>query len=177
MLSFRTSAVMLCAVLAISSPAMAQTRNDTATKTTGTTGGSVTGTGSTVSAPLSNSVSSGWNSQNDYWRTNYANRSYYNKNRDYTAYEPAYRYGVDLYNQNKGKAYDDLSQSDLNKGWTQVRGSSSLSWDDAQMATRDAYNRMVENDRTAAAAQTPSQNPPFSGSVSGASPFAGVPNR
>lgn len=88
-----------------------------------------------------------WNDQNTYWRKNYSSRPYYNKSRDYTVYEPAYRYGVDLYTHNSDKTYDQLNQSEIGKNWSDARGRSNLDWSDAQLATRDAYNRMYESRR------------------------------
>ena len=88
---------------------------------------------------------SGWDSQKSYWRDNYPSSSYYSSSRNYTMYEPAYRYGYDLYNRNTGKMYNELNQEELQRGWDQVRNNSSLSWSDAELATRDAYNRMYNN--------------------------------
>jgi hypothetical protein len=98
------------------------------------------------SVSLSNSSSSNWNSQDSYWRNNYNSRPYYSMNRDYSAYEPAYRYGVELYDRNPGRRYDDLDQTELRRGWNEMRGNSNMSWDDAREASRDAYNRM-DHDR------------------------------
>lgn len=83
-----------------------------------------------------------WDSQNSYWRDTYSTRPYYNSNRSYNVYEPAYRYGVDLYNKNPNTRYEDLNQSQIGSGWANARGNSDLGWADAQMAARDAYNRM-----------------------------------
>ncbi len=85
-----------------------------------------------------------WNSQNNYWRDTYATRPYYSSGRDYSVYEPAYQYGVQLYNQNPNKRFEDLNQSQMGSGWANARGNSNLGWTDAQQATRDAYNRMYE---------------------------------
>lgn len=91
------------------------------------------------------SAQAGWDTQNTYWRDNYPSRSYYSNSRSYSEYEPAYRYGYDLYSRNRGTAYNDLVDSDLESGWDKARGNSTLGWNDAQMATRDAYNRMHDN--------------------------------
>jgi hypothetical protein len=93
-------------------------------------------------ANVGTSISGNWNSQNQYWQNNYSMRPYYKPNRDYSSYEPAYRYGVELYDLNPGRRYDDLDQTELRRGWNQSRGNSSMSWDDAREAARDAYNRM-----------------------------------
>ena len=96
----------------------------------------------------SNHISS-WSSENIYWRNKYRERPYYTNTRDYSLYEPAYRYGVDMYNRNADRRFDSLSQSELNRGWSQARGNSTLNWDEARSATRDAYNRLYEMNRDA----------------------------
>ncbi len=95
-----------------------------------------------INRTASTGTNTTWNTENSYWRNNYASRPYYSQTMSYSAYEPAYRYGVDLYNRNPGKRYEDLDQSQLGNGWTQARGTTTLSWDQAQAATRDAYTRM-----------------------------------
>lgn len=86
-----------------------------------------------------------WTTENDYWIHNYASRPYYTSTRTYSAYEPAYRYGVDTYVKNIGRAYNQLDQEELRKGWEAARANSGLTWDEAQSATRDAYERMYLN--------------------------------
>ncbi len=127
-----TTTMILASILA-TQPAMARGTADTA-------GGSGTNNVNTNS-----SLDNRWEDQNKYWRNKYPSSSYYNSSRDYTTYEPAYRYGVDLYNRNPNMSYDQLDQAQLSGGWDKARGSSSLDWSDAQMATRDAYNRMYDN--------------------------------
>jgi hypothetical protein len=41
----------------------------------------------------------------------------------------------------------DSIESDLGSRWPQSRGSSSLEWDEARHATRDAWNRADQNYR------------------------------
>lgn len=86
-----------------------------------------------------------WASQDNYWRKTYPSRPYYSTSRTYNTYEPAYRYGADIYAKNPGVSYDMLDQAQLRRDWEQSRGTSKLSWDDANSATRDAYNRLYEN--------------------------------
>ncbi len=88
-----------------------------------------------------------WSKENNYWRENYTKRPYYSKSENYKTYEPAYQYGVDLYNRNPGKRYDDLNQNQLQTDWLKVRGNSSLNWDQAEKASRDSYNRLYNNER------------------------------
>lgn len=93
----------------------------------------------------SGSNAANWNEENSYWQKNYSSRPYYSKSRNYSTYAPAYQYGVDLYNRNPGVPYSSLNQSQLSSGWNDTRNNSKLDWSDAQLATRDAYNRLYEN--------------------------------
>lgn len=82
-----------------------------------------------------------WDTENAYWREQYPNQNYYSAGRDYTVYEPAYRYGVDLYAGSNGRNYNELSEEELRKGWERARAHSPLSWSEARLATRDSYMR------------------------------------
>ena len=72
-------------------------------------------------------------------------------------YQPAYQYGVNLFNQSGGVPFDRLNSTQLMQGWQQQNGGSSLSWAQAESATRDAYNRLIANQQTGAA--VPAANP------------------
>jgi uncharacterized protein (TIGR02271 family) len=78
-----------------------------------------------------------------YWRDNYKTRSYVDKGADYSAYQPAYRYGWESQNRYAGKTFDQ-AESDLRSGWDKVRGASSLAWDKARNAVRDAFDRTIK---------------------------------
>ena len=78
-----------------------------------------------------------------YWRQNYASRPYVTGTRSYDDYGPAYKYGVDNYSRFQGRSFDDV-ESDLSRGWSTARGRSSLEWDNARHATRDAWNRLSD---------------------------------
>jgi hypothetical protein len=84
--------------------------------------------------------------ENSYWQANYSSRPYYDKDKDYALYAPAYKYGVDLYKLNPGKRYEELDQVQLRNDWNrnQHKEDTGLVWGDAQAATRDAYNRIYE---------------------------------
>lgn len=132
------------------------------TVTSGNTGstrlGSTTagGTDKTISSSINSRAndSSGrstWDAENNYWQEHYSSRPYYNKSRDYNTYQPAYRYGVDLYNQNPGVPYSSLNQEQLKMGWNSARDKSQMDWADVQIATQDAYNRLYESNSAGAA--------------------------
>jgi len=83
-----------------------------------------------------------------YWRSNHANRPYYEKDYNYdNDYRPAYEYGWTSASQHKGKSFNE-AESDLARGWEKTKAKSRLGWDKAKFATRDAFDRM-SGDRTA----------------------------
>jgi hypothetical protein len=78
-----------------------------------------------------------------YWRDNYSSRPYAADGGSYDDYGPAYSYGVDAYTRNPNRSFDEV-ESDLNSGWGTARGRSSLDWDRAKPATRDAWHRLSD---------------------------------
>lgn len=76
-----------------------------------------------------------------YWRANYKERTYIKAGKNYTAYQPAYMYGINSFLANRGKSFEEI-ESELGEKWGAVRGTSSLDWNDAKHASRDAYNRL-----------------------------------
>lgn len=93
-----------------------------------------------------NATSSDWAREDTYWRQNYSSRPYSNENQDYGTYQPAYRYGVNTANDpsNASRRFEDLDQRQLESGWNQSRGNSTLEWNQARDAIRDSYNRASE---------------------------------
>lgn len=157
--------ITIALLCSLSAPAFAQSGNSVSGSSASNTGSNSTrsiNTDSRGGGSMNSSVNAGvsdtsnmadrnspnWDSEIDYWRGRYPSVSYYNKDRDYSTYEPAYRYGMELYRQNLGKSYNELDTSRLSNGWSQARGSSNLNWNDAQLATRDAYMRMMETQRS-----------------------------
>jgi hypothetical protein len=76
-----------------------------------------------------------------YWRENYKTRPYADKATAFDEYEPAYGYGVAAYTKYPGRSFDDLD-SELSRDWNASRGKSTLAWDRARFATRDAWDRV-----------------------------------
>ncbi len=79
-----------------------------------------------------------------YWRGNYTGRPYVETGSTYDDYGPAYRYGVDAYSRNPDRSFDDL-EPELSRDWGTSRGTSSLEWDRARHASRDAWQRLSDN--------------------------------
>jgi hypothetical protein len=117
-------------------------------------------------AARSGTSSNNWSAEDRYWRENYSTRPYYRQGQDYTTYEPAYRYGADLYERNEGKRYDQLSRDEIESGWDDARGESDMNWTQAEQATRDAYNRVYNNraNRTHSSSSTSSNTTTGTGS-------------
>ncbi len=78
-----------------------------------------------------------------YWQENFKSRPYASGG-SYLDYGPAYAYGVTSYSRYPGRKFDDV-ESDLSRDWNSAKGSSSLTWDRAKLATRDAYHRVSDS--------------------------------
>lgn len=83
-----------------------------------------------------------------YWRDAYRDRDYVRDGAEYDEYHPAYRYGYSAYGQEKlrGRRYDDV-RSNLEQSWNDNRGESSMEWESAEPAVRDAYERAYDRDQ------------------------------
>lgn len=94
----------------------------------------------------------------DYWRTNYQHRPYVEPGATYEEYAPAYRYGWEAYTSHAGlgKKFEEL-EPDLESRWETYRGLSTLSWDRAKQAAKDAWRRIEHGaaDRPADTKWTP----------------------
>lgn len=75
-----------------------------------------------------------------YWRDNHSSRPYAS-GATYDEYQPAYRYGTDSYTKYPDKSFDDV-EPELGRNWGSARGKSSLEWEKAKHASRDAWHRV-----------------------------------
>lgn len=75
-----------------------------------------------------------------YWRENYSTRPYVDQGASYADYGPAYGFGVDAVARYPGRRFEDL-EPELSNQWTDAQGSSSLRWERARDAARDAFDR------------------------------------
>ncbi len=80
-----------------------------------------------------------------YWREAYTDEPYYESDRTYDDYAPAYALGWN----SRGRYSDDFdaAEQSLASGWDAQRGGSSLSWPQARHATRAAWDR-IDRQRT-----------------------------
>jgi uncharacterized protein (TIGR02284 family) len=84
-----------------------------------------------------------------YWRDNYSKEPYYEQGRSFDDYSPAYRLG--LTGRTRYQEDWDAAEPKLASEWESTRGGSSLSWPQAQPASRAAWNR-VDSMRSAGGA-------------------------
>lgn len=101
--------------------------------------------GALVGAVTGKSVANVDPAQEDaYWRENFADRSYSSGGR-YEDFGPAYGHGVNAYGryQGQGRSFDELDP-ELERDWATARGSSTLDWDRARPASRDAWQRLSD---------------------------------
>ena len=78
-----------------------------------------------------------------YWRENYKNRPYFRSGKNYSDYQPAYKYGWESagHPNYSGKRFEDV-ETDLARDWDKARGTASTTWTESREATRDAWNRV-----------------------------------
>lgn len=75
-----------------------------------------------------------------WWKENYLSRPYVKSTHGFDAYEPAYWYGIRAHALYPEAEFDMLEPS-LGNNWNAERAGSTLEWDDAVPAVRDAYER------------------------------------
>jgi hypothetical protein len=113
--------------------------------------GTVAGPVGTLAGAAVGAVLGGWagkavaesvdpTAEDAYWRENYGTRPYAANGR-YEDYGPAYRYGVNAYRSFPDKSFDEL-EPELSQHWANSRDTSTLEWDRAKHATRDAWTRL-----------------------------------
>ena len=80
-------------------------------------------------------------SEDAYWRGNYDGRTYVEQGSSFNDYGPAYGFGVSSFSRYPGQSFEEAEPA-MAGDWTASRGSSSLTWDRARHAARDAWNRV-----------------------------------
>jgi hypothetical protein len=77
-----------------------------------------------------------------YWRANYASRAYATPRDPDDDWGPAYAYGVAHYNRNvrPGARFEDV-EAEMERGWQQARGPSTMEWTRARLAAYDAWQK------------------------------------
>ncbi len=81
------------------------------------------------------------NAEEVYWRNQHKHQAYFDSTVAYDNYAPAYRFGIDAYSTYVGRNFDEI-EAQLENQWEDARDSSRLTWGTAKLATRDAYERL-----------------------------------
>lgn len=76
-----------------------------------------------------------------YWRDQYEREPYYTADRSYDEYSPAYRVGYEGRTRHDSGSFDD-AEPELRRNYEASRGSSSIDWKEARVATRAAWHRV-----------------------------------
>lgn len=82
--------------------------------------------------------------EDDYWRRNYAARPYVTPGAAYDTYRTAYQFGWESYRRYRGRPFGDI-EGELRREWE--RTDREMSWESARGATRDAWQRVGEQQR------------------------------
>lgn len=76
-----------------------------------------------------------------YWREQYARSAYVENGESYDIYRPAYQMGYEGCTRYPGKTYEE-AESDLQRDYEESGWNSSLPWEKAKYAARDAWDRV-----------------------------------
>ncbi len=79
--------------------------------------------------------------EDQYWREHYSTRDYVETGTTYEDYGPAYGLGVDAYRRYPGRTFEDV-EPEISREWSEGTRASTLRWDSARHAARDAWNRV-----------------------------------
>ena len=81
--------------------------------------------------------------EDSFWRGAYADRPYVD-GATYDDFGPAYAYGVSSYHAHAGHghSFEDI-EGDMEDGWHRAKGGSSLTWERAKHAVKDAWDRLT----------------------------------
>ena len=78
---------------------------------------------------------------NKYFESNYRNAPYYSAGRDWSDYEPAYKYGYDTYGQYRGQRFEDV-EPQLARDWDSTNANSRLAWNEAKGAVKEGWHHI-----------------------------------
>jgi uncharacterized protein YcfJ len=99
--------------------------------------------GGAVGAKAGDSVAEAVN-PTDYYKhfeTTYRSAPYYTSGREWSDYQPAYKYGYDTYGQYRGQRFDDV-EPQLERDWNSTKANSRLGWNEAKSAVRDSWHHI-----------------------------------
>ncbi|APZ91835.1 hypothetical protein [Fuerstiella marisgermanici] len=76
-----------------------------------------------------------------HWEGEYKNRPYYDPDTEYGTYAPAYQHGWEGRTRYGDRSFSD-AEEDLKREWEETIHGSTLDWETARPATRDAWERI-----------------------------------
>jgi hypothetical protein len=81
--------------------------------------------------------------EGDYWRENFRRRPYYEAEKEYSDYEPAYRYGWERagLSEYRNRGFEEV-ELDLQREWEDMPDETLPNWEDARGPARDAFERV-----------------------------------
>lgn len=85
-----------------------------------------------------------WNTEEQYWRSNWSSRPYATADRGFDFYRPGYRYGYESANRYRGRNWNDV-EGDLRSGWDRYEHRGQSTWESVKDAVRDAWDRVVHH--------------------------------
>jgi hypothetical protein len=77
-----------------------------------------------------------------YWREIYFTRSYATSGQAYDDFGPAYQLGWESRGRYRDKQFEEI-ETTLERDWDKVKGKSRLLWNQAKVASRDAWDRIT----------------------------------
>ena len=79
-----------------------------------------------------------------YWQSAHSKEPYYNPERSFEDYAPAYRMGWESCAKYVGAGAYDHYEPAFRNDWETMKGTSRLGWEEAKHAVRAAWHRMEE---------------------------------
>ena len=77
----------------------------------------------------------------NHFQTKYQQAPYYSTGREWSDYQPAYRYGYDTYGEYRGQRFEDVEDR-LERNWNEAKADSRLAWAEAKDAVRDGWHHI-----------------------------------
>jgi len=83
--------------------------------------------------------------ESKYWREAHSTRKYVKNGQGFEEYEPAYRMGWECASKAGSEKTFDMAEPKMKSQWESSKDESGLTWDNAKMAVRDAWERVKES--------------------------------
>lgn len=96
--------------------------------------------------------------QNRYWREHFQSEPYYAQGKEFDAYEPAYRLGIEARNDYPGKQFADVEDKLRMQYEAKQDDQRKLDWTQAKQAVRAAWDRSEQALPTSSDAAKPARH-------------------